>query len=347
MIAPTLGPHSPFRDYIDHWLSTYVARLPAPSTRDGYARSMRLYWLPALGEKPIDELRASDIEAVLDDLKARGLKPSTVKTAFLVLSGAMTRAKADRYVTMNPVDHVRSPRQAVSECRWMSQDEAIRFIAGALVPDGVGSHYWYGPLIAAALMTGLRFGELRGLRWENVELWGEDALENGSQDAGNIHVCEQIYSRIKSVQFTPPKSASSTRDVPVTADLARILLAHRERVRRHAKRSGTRAWQDYGLVFPNKIGGPATPEVVTNTRAEVAKLVDIQPTPTMNALRHTYASLLIDGGTPPHVVAKLMGHADVQMTCNVYYSATPVARAAAAEALGGMFRRKNSYRSGA
>lgn len=86
---------------------------------------------------------------------------------------------------------------------------------------------------------------------------------------------------------------------------------------------------------------------MTNTRAEVAKLVDIQPTPTMNALRHTYASLLIDGGTPPHVVAKLMGHADVQMTCNVYYSATPVARAAAAEALGGMFRRKNSYRSGA
>lgn len=338
MIAPVLGPQTPFRDYIDHWLSTHVSRLPAAGSRDGYARAMRLYWVPALGDKAIDTLRASDIEAVLDDLKARGLKPSTIKTAFLVLSTAMTRAKAERVVTMNPVDYVRPPRQGPNTCRWMSKVEAVRFVAAALVPDGVGSHYWFGPLIAAAVMTGMRFGELRGLRWENVELWGSDAIE-GEENAGNIHVCEQIYSGLKSATFSAPKSATSTRDVPVTPDLARVLLAHRERVRKYSKRVGTRGWQDYNLVFPNKAGGPATPEVVTRTRAEVAALVDIEPVPTMNALRHTYASILVDGGLPPHVVAKLMGHADVGLTVSTYYHTGPIGRQAAVDALGGAFKR--------
>lgn len=333
MPAAAIGPTTPFREYIDHWLSTHVSRLPARASREGYARAMRLYWCPALGDIPLDELKASDIDRGLDAMRAKGLKASTVKTAFLVLSTAMTRAKAERLLTMNPVELVQLPRKGVRTCRWMSQDEAARFVAGALVPDGVGSYYWYGPLIAAAVMTGMRFGELRGLRWENVELWDEDAVE-GDQSAGNIHVCEQIYSQLKRVEFTAPKSDTSTRDVPVMPVLARLLLTHRERVRRHARRVGTRAWQDYNLVFPNKVGGPATPEMVTTTRAKVAALVDLEPVPTMNALRHTYASLLVDGGLPPHIVAKLLGHADVRLTVNTYYHATPIARQAAVDALG-------------
>lgn len=343
MIA--LGPQPTFGDYIAHWLATYVSRLPGATTRDGYARAMRLYWLPALRDKPLDGIRASEIQAVIDGLQGRGLKPSTVKTAFLVLSGAMTRARADRLIDYNPTEAIRAPRQIARTCRWLTQGEAVRFIEAALVPDGMGSHYWYGSILAAAVMTGMRMGELRGLRWENVELWGEDARE-GDSTAGNIHVCEQIYSGLKSATWSPPKSASSTRDVPVLPDLARLLLIHRERVLRHAKRKGTREWQDFNLVFPNQVGGPATPEVVQKTRVAVAALVGIEPAPTMNALRHTYASLLVDGGVPPHVVAKLLGHADVRLTVNVYYDATPVAREAAALALGGILSRREFGRGG-
>lgn len=194
--------------------------------------------------------------------------------------------------------------------------------------------------MAAAPLTGLRLGELRGLRWENVDLW--DAPDGDT--AGMIHVTEQIDSATRTTEWTDPKSDSGVRDVPVTVDLAQALRAHRERQEKHALRRGSWRWPAHDLVFPSKNGLAIAQTSVIEARRRIADLAGLDPVPTMNCLRHTYATTLVESGMQPAQVSKLMGHADVAITIKFYFDPGPATHDSAAAAIAASYSWKDRRR---
>jgi len=262
-------------------------------------------------------------------MEAHSLTPSTIKVAAQHLRTALERAVANRILDRNPAKVVRLPRRNPTRHTPMSQDEMRRFVHSALMPSGLGGFWWYGPMIAVGVLTGLRAGELRGLQWGNIEI-GDDL---GADIAGVIEVTQQIATIEKKLVFSPPKSTAGTRMLPIGPEVAMILDAQKQRLERHALRRGTRSWKENDLVFPAQAGSPACPNNMRRTCRRVAEAAGVEPAPRMIGLRHTYASVMVDSGVPPHVVAELLGHADVRLTVNTYNNMTPPAQREAVAAL--------------
>lgn len=314
-------------EYLEYDLATHVAHLK-PTTAANYRRAFRLWWTPVIGSVRLDALTLSCVQDALDNHRGN-LAPSTVRMYAGLLSAAVSRAVLNRVIDRNPCVALAMPRMRPSTNKGLSQEETDRWIIAALAPAGRGGHFWYGPMLAIAPLTGLRNGELRGLRWDAVDIWPRP---EGST-WGMLEVCEQIPHLSTVTEWDDPKSVASTREVPLDEDAARILNHHRQRVETFARRAGTRAWSEHRLVFPSRRGTVSATGAIAETRERVAALAMIDPTPTFHALRHTYASILVDAGMSPAQVAKLLGHSGVDLCIRQYYNPTPVAFDAAAAAM--------------
>jgi integrase len=121
---------------------------------------------PAIGSVPLHRLTPQHIARMLADLSARGdLSPSTVRYLYAVLRIALGRAEKSGRVGRNVARLVDPPRQATPEMRALTVDEVGRFLPAL---EG----YRVGPLVTVAVTTGMRQGELLGLRWPDVDLEG-------------------------------------------------------------------------------------------------------------------------------------------------------------------------------
>ena len=321
-------------EYVQGWLRDYVSRL-RPSSQRLYARAMNQWYIPIIGDVVLAELRVSDAQKVVDAMSEGGLAPKTVKTNAATFASAISRAHADRLIDRRPalLRRLSLPPLGRSKVVALSTDEFNRWLHESLQPFGRGGRWWNGPMLAAAPLTGLRFGELRGLRWPNVE-WYDSPIDGVH---GLIHVVEQMDTGVPSGSFAPPKSTSGYRDVPFGEILADMLQAQKERLSRMPLRG--KRWERLDLVFPNTVGRGVSSQAISESRYRVAKRVKIDPAPTFHALRHTYASMLVDANMNPAMVAALLGHDDVQVTINTYYDAGHEARASAIDVLNRNIRR--------
>jgi integrase len=158
-------------------------------------------------------------------------------------------------------------------------------------------------LYIVALHTGLRQGELLGLRWSDV-------------DGGKVSVRRALKITARGLGFGPPKNTASRRSVTLNKTAAAALRAHK--ARQNAERIAAREWHDMGLVFPNRVGKPSDPNNLYYrehkplfTRAGLDGF-------TFHALRHTFATALFSRGEHPKRVQSLLGHASITQTMDTY-----------------------------
>ena len=316
--------------YLEWDYAVHVEAVLRPATVRTYGQYMRNWWIPRIGSVVLGELTMVQIQTALDDVAAkRDLRASTLRSGLGNLSSALERARLNRIIDRNPAAKIRGPHLQPARPRGLTPDELGRWLDCALLPCGLGGFIWAGPMLATAPLTGLRMGELRGLRWENVDIWPEPEGDT----AGMIRVVEQIDAFTRRTAWCAPKSVAGHRMVPITRHLAQVLEAHQARIEKHALRIGTRKWKNHDLVFPSIYGNAISLTAMSDGRKKIAELADIEPVPDFNCLRHTYASLLVDSGMPSATVAKLMGHADVGLTIRFYYDPTPKAYDGAAGAI--------------
>lgn len=313
------------------------------STLAQYKTAWLYWWGERLGGVRLCDLTMDQIQTTLDEtLEERKVVPSTAKSNVSVLSAVLGRARLNRAIDRNPAERVRGPRMIPTKPTALTADELGLWLDAVLLPSGVGGFLWAGAMLAFAPVTGLRFGELRGLRWSNVELWDRPEGET----AGTIHVVEQIDSGTRHTNWGPPKSAASYRHVPIPRFMVGVLDAQRERVKRQALRKGTRGWHEHGLVFPSRNGYALSGVTVFDARRRAAEMAGLDPIPTFNCLRHTYASRLVEGGMSPAQVAKLLGHHDEMLVVACYFDASPITHDAATAAVTAAIPKRTSYRGG-
>jgi len=179
------------------------------------------------------------------------------------------------------------------------------------------------PLYRLAALTGMRRGELCGLRWEDANLADRTV---------------QVRQTLAMIDGTPsvatPKSRRSRRVLDIDDETVRILRAHRQRQLEAAEFVGE-GWHETGYVFTTTIGTPQHPDNVSKRFVVLVKTLDVRYL-TLDGLRHTHATHLLSIGKNPRMVSERLGHADVAFTLQVYGHVLPGHQRGAAEAAAGL-----------
>ena len=291
-------------DYLDRWLSNSVKDTVRERTYERYEEILRLHVKPALGRLKLKALTPAHVQDFYRDRLDNGFSPATVQKIHVILHKALSQAVSWSLVPRNAGEAVRAPRPAPKEMRPLSPDEARRLLEAA-GGDRLEALY------VLAIHTGMRQGELLGLKWENVDL-----------AANAIRVRHTLLRTKGRVVLGEPKTKKSRRTVRLTGAASRALEEHLERQLKVMDRLGD-LYRDQGLVFTTEVGTPINPSNLR--KRSFASLLQKAGLPRLrfHDLRHTCATLLLSKNIHPKYVQELLGHATVSLTLDTYSHVLP------------------------
>jgi integrase len=290
-----------------------------PTTADQYRRTIERHIVPQLGHLPVQQLTARRIQQHYAALLGAGVGPRTVRFVHERLKQALDHARKLRMVARNEAEDATPPTMPKREMRIWDDEQIARFL-------DVADQSIYGPLWVLALYTGLRRGELCGLRWGDIE-W----------EGGILHVRQSITVIGGREVVQTPKSGRQ-RTVSVPESLLEALKAHRTRQRAQRLRMGP-VWHENDLVFTVGHGGPLHPDNIDLDFKRLIALAEV-PIIRIHDLRHTHASLLLRHGEQLTVVSQRLGHTRTSVTSDVYAHVLPDQHRETAERLGRLLARK-------
>ncbi len=283
--------------FLDRWLEA-KARDVRPSTHLSYRSTVRLYIAPRLGKFKLERLRPLDLERLVSGLLESGQSARVAAYALRVAKMALKQAVLWQLVPRNVAEAVRPPRAVRREMSVWTGAEAKAFL------EFTRPHRLHA-LFVLALTTGLRRGELLGLRWADVDF-----------EAGRLSVRRIVVHTQGALELGEPKTATSRRTIPVAPGVIAALREHRERQALERTVVGA-AYQDQGVVFASEVGTLTHPRNIERVYYNHLKRSGARRI-RFHDLRHTAASLMILKGVPPKVVSRMLGHASVAFTLQVY-----------------------------
>ena len=259
---------------------------------------------PALGRKKLTVLTPAHARALYREKLDAGLSPRTVNYIHVTLHKALSQAVSDGLVARNAAQ-VKAPRPARPEIRPLSPDQAKKLVDAA---HEAGDRY--AVLYVLALHTGLREGELLGLRWDDLDL-----------DAGGatptLRVRRTLSETRTGHKFEPPKSGKG-RSIKLSRKAVEALRSHRARQAGEKKLRLGSLWQEGGLVFPTTTGTTTSgTNMLGRYFKPLLKRADL-PAIRLHDLRHTCATILLMAGKHPKYVQEMLGHASIAITLDTY-----------------------------
>lgn len=318
--------------WLDTWMDEYVARQLKTSTRTSYENIVRNQIVPRLGGTLLRDLKKSGVEAfyaaLLDDGRADGkggLSRKTVLNVHIVLHRALEEAASREYIAKNPASSASIPsRRGVAGTRAadaLTLDEQRRLTARCGT-DACGT------AVVTALSTGLRMGELLGLRWPDVD-FAARTISVRRQLARLRDYAPDAGSRTRLTLEDGAKTGAGLRVIPIDEGLYARLLAWKEtqaaqsipRERRGRKPSPD-ALAPGDMVFTAAGRGFLDPATF---RYHYRRLLGEAGARSLNvhALRHTFATRALEAGVPVKAVSSLLGHAAGQITMDTYSHVLP------------------------
>jgi integrase len=312
-------------ELLDHWLDS-VAKFNVQSrTLGDYRSTIDVHLKPGLGSILVQKLSTVQIQAFYAKKLDDGAGPRTVELCHRRLSQALDQAVSWSIVIRNVCDQVKPPRVTHKRPDVWSRDELLAFL-DASRDDGLA------PLWGLAAATGMRLGELLGLRWRDLDL-----------DGGLLQV-EQTVTVMKGekrgvLAIGAPKTTASRRKIRIDPGTIDDLKAHRKV--QLAQRIGASVWEDNDLVFCTESGKPVHPSNVSRSFVRLiagAKLRRIR----FHDIRHTHATLLLQAGTPIKVVSERLGHAKTSITMGIYAHVLPDMQDQAVETISKMLFSKSA-----
>jgi integrase len=281
---------------------------------------METYVIPRIGGLRLEAITPSDLTKMYKGLltagsrTGKGLAPKTVRHVHTTLRRALADAVDAKYLTWNPAAHAKAPKVPRNKkpSAWTAQQ--VRSFLGHVEGDRLEA------LWILAATSGMRRGELLGLRWRDVDL-----------DAGELHIRRTQVSYGKLRVEKEPKTARSERPLPLPPSTVEALRAHHRRQSTEKLRAGA-AYTDDGFVFCDEIGLPLIPANVSTAFGRHVKAAGL-PRLTLHGLRHSYATVALEAGVDVLYVSELLGHASVSITMDVYQHSRPERLEAAANAI--------------
>lgn len=310
-------------EYLEgEWLPAIAASV-RPTTLAQYRQMVRVHIVPRLGSVHLQKLSSGHVNTLYSELlgsggrAGTGLSPKTVRHVHVTLRKSLSDAVRWGRVVRNAAEHASPPRVERPQMRVWSVEQLRTFL------EAVGEDRWAAGWYLLA-STGMRRGELVGLRWDDIDL-----------ERGRVTVQRAVTTIDGRAVLTEPKTARGRRTLALDADSLGVLHAHRERQLCDARRIETQApgaWRGEGWVLCAPLGERLHPEAVSRRFALIATKVGL-PAIGVHGLRHSYATAALTAGIPAKVVSERLGHASVAVTLDVYSHVLPSLDEAAASAV--------------
>jgi integrase len=311
-------------EYLEHWLPVDIDRRVAAKTAARHRGIVRHNIIPRIGKIPLRKLTAVHIEAFEADLQREGrcrhrdrrgqaLTAQTVLHVHRTLSQALEHAVKTDVLFRNPALQVRPPRPPGREIKILTKPEI------ATVLRACESRGLYLPVLVA-VTTGIRRGELFGLRWSDLDLAHGRHMVNQSLEGKST--------------FKTPKTKSSRRTITLPALTVEALKEHRAAQAEDRLRLGL---GKPDLVFTRADGSPVSIDYVSRTFGELIRSLGVTPI-TFHGLRHTHISHQLMDGVHIKIVSERAGHASVGVTLSVYATFLPNLQDKAAEGVDAWLR---------
>jgi integrase len=300
------------REYLFHWLETTMPTI-RPGTLRRYRELIRLHIVPSLGNVNLAKLTPADVQRLYADRLAV-LSPATVRCIHSVLHHALDDAVKWGLLVRNVCDAVETPRNQRKEMATWSLEEVVRVLDAAV--DDPFEAFWH-----VAIFTGMRRGEVLGLKWTDLDL-----------DAGILSV-RRTLSRGETSRLleTEPKTQAGRRRIKLSPSTIEVLKRHKVRQLEHRLAVGE-AYEDRGYVFANLTGGHIDPNALYRAYDALIERAGV-PRIRLHDNRHTSATLLLAGGIHPKIVQERLGHSAIAMTLDLYSHVTPDMQQQAADAM--------------
>lgn len=286
--------------YVRRWLDHHSVTgdgLKA-TTQVNYRRYVEADIAPSkLGAMKLSEIRRHHVGALVQEL-SRGRGPTTVRRIFAVVSGSLRAAFEDQLLDENPARGVRLPKVTTKPIEPWNPEDVGRFL------DTANEHR-LAALFELAMFTGLRRGELLGLRWSDIDLQGARLTVRANRTQAGRDVVEGA-----------PKTDSGRRIVDLTDRASGALITWQFEQAAEAALWGT-AYEQSGYVFTYENGSPLKPQYVTRLFDKLRVAAGL-PKVTFHGQRHEAAALLIESGAELFVVSRILGHSSLSITSDHY-----------------------------
>ena len=302
--------------WMDVWFENCAKIKVRPSSHQTYRGYIDNHIKPNIGDVPLSKLSSLHLQKLYKKLLAggrvdrieakgqpKGLSARTVRNINQVISSAMDFAKDQKLISSNPTDGCALPKLEHKEMKTLPVEQLTSFLREAK-ESGVFELYYI------ELATGLRRGELLGLKWEDIDLV-----------QGSLRVQRQVARINGEVVEAPLKTKSAYRTLPLSADAVGVLQEQR-------KKSGSSPY-----VFPSPTGGPISPDSVLHMLHRVLKRAGLSKV-RFHDLRHTFATLALQNGVDIKTVSGMLGHYSAGFTLDTYTHVTTSAKKEAANTMG-------------
>ncbi len=306
-------------DYLERWLE-HIRQRVRTRTSERYAGIVRGHLIPRLGHIPLRKLTPLVIQQfeakALEGGRLRGeggLSPQTVLHLHRVLSEALRQAVRWQLLPANPAAAVSPPRPRRAEIAIVGPESAQAILDAA---RGTAVEI----PVTVAIGTGMRRGEILGLRWADMDL-----------EAHVAHVRQTLQDTTNGLVFEAPKTDRSRRTVSLPEFVVSALRRHRSDQAARRLALG-RAWLDHDLVLDRGDGGPMRPDSLSSGFRQLTKRSGLDGT-RFHDLRHAHATLMLAAGVHPKVVSERLGHSGVAITLDTYSHVIPALQAEAAGVL--------------
>lgn len=306
----------------ESWLPMIRTRIK-PSTFDSYRSNMETHVLPAIGRRPLQQLTAPMLNALYADLLRVGgergpLAAKTVRYIHTTVHKALADAVDAGVIGANVAERAKPPKPGRSgsqriEC-W--EPEELAAFLSAVRGDRLEAAW------RLAAMTGMRRGEVLGLRWGDIDL-----------AAARVSIRNAIVTVAYEVLESSPKSHQA-RVVDLDPATVDTLRAHRQ------KRSDElgREPGEHELVACALDGGPIHPQTFSQAFARIVELAGIRKI-RLHDLRHTHATIAVRAGVPVKVISERLGHESPAFTLKQYAHVVPGMQAEAAQRIAALVAR--------
>lgn len=299
--------------YLCDWLESKRISIKK-NTFANYKIHIEAHIITAIGKVELAKLSPAEIGNMYASLiTEKGLSEGTVRDTHKVLTAALGQAVKWGMLIRNPAAVVDKPKATRKELSVWDAEQARLFLE-------VAQEDRTNMAFLLALSTGMRQGEILGLRWKDIDL-----------KEGIIRVVQTLSHDGK--ELTPgAKTKSGNRTISIDMGLVKELLKQKSHVTADRLKSGGH-YKDFDLVIPTSKGTPITPRNLSRSfyalleRSRVPKI-------TFHDLRHTHATLLLTQGVHPKVVAERLGHADMRTTLEIYSHVLPHMQKEAADKVG-------------
>ena len=312
-----IGAKIQFSKFLDDWL-VVVENSVRPNTYIQYSQIVHQHIVPVLGKILLKDLRPDHVQKLYTVKLKNGISARTTQLIHAVIHRALNHALKQGLVARNVSDAVTRPKVPRKEMKTLD-DYQVRQLLQAAEETRMQTLFWI------AVSTGLRKGEILGLKWSDLD-WNN----------GRLQIQRQVQ-RIKGVGLVlcEPKSASGRRVIILGEKTLDRLRKHKEEQYRERNRAGD-MWKENDLIFPSPNGTILDQSKVNKVYKKCLQKAGL-PNLRFHDLRHSAATLMLQQGIHPKVVQERLGHSDISLTLNIYSHVLPSMQEEAAEKMDELF----------